>query len=407
MKYHLRCLQCNKTYADHTYLNHCTNGCHSLLRTEYHHKHLTTTNHQGPWRYHHWLPIKTINIHLQRHTNTPHTYRSTQLANFLGLKNLLITLNTHPHTTTGSITDIQAQITLQRILDSTHHNKPLVLASTGDTAISYTYYANLIHHPLYLFTTEDARQHHIWSYTRTTPYCHLFTVNGDYTDAAILADHFSHINGTLNEGGDANISRRDAIATIYYDAVRHLGTQPDHYFQSLGSGIGAIAVYEAALRLQQDGRYGKRPPTIHGSQNTPFAPMVDAWEDRSRSIDPVYQEEDAKSIVKQTYAHLLANRFPLYSHKGGVYDVFNAVHGEFYRVTKKEAKEAQSLFKKLEGVSILPEAGVTVASLLQAIHQETIEKDDAILINITGGGREEMHKAIYSIRPAILDLKKR
>ena len=87
--------------------------------------------------------------------------------------------------------------------------------------------------------------------------------------------------------------------------------------------------------------------------------------------------------------------------------LFRSFFRLFYRVTKKEAKEAQSLFKKLEGVSILPEAGVTVASLLQAIHQETIEKDDAILINITGGGREEMHKAIYSIRPAILDLKKR
>ncbi len=402
MKYQLKCLACGATYPEHQYVCRCTKGCSSLLRTEYSHTKLSVVNrYPSPWRYLHWLPIHTIHPRLLQKTSSTHVYHSTKLGSTLGLKNLTVCLNAYPGMATGSFKDIEAEVTFQRILDSTSRGKPLVFASDGNNAISFTYYASLLHYPIVLFATEDARQRRIWSFTRRNPYCHLYPVDGDYSDAIALASQFSTVDGTLNEGGAYNVGRRDAVATIYLDAVRSLDTQPDHYFQALGSGPGAIAVYETSLRLKKDGRYGTRPPKLHGSQNTPFTPMADAWIQGSPTIDPKYQGEAAKRLMDQTYAHVLTNRFPVYTQKGGVHDVFTDTHGEFYRVTRTEARHAQRLFKKLEGISIVPEAGVTISSLLQAIRQETIHKDDAIVVNITGGGRDELRKPTYRITPAL------
>jgi cysteate synthase len=402
MKYQLRCLDCGATYPPHQYICRCKNGCTSLLRTDYSTKKLTVAkNLPTPWRYHHWLPITTIDPRLLKHTSTPRVYRSTKIAKALHLNNLILCLNTYPDTQTGSFKDLEAEVTFQRLLDSTSRGKPLVFASDGNNAISFTHYAHLLHYPIILFATEDARQHRIWSYHKDNPTCHLYPVNGDYSDAIALAAKFSTVQGTQNEGGAYNVGRRDAVATIYLDAVRLLGKQPDHYFQALGSGPGAIAVYETHLRLQQDGHYGKKPPKLHGSQNTPFTPMADAWINNSDTIDPTYQGEAAQKLMHKTYAHVLTNRFPVYSQTGGVHDVFTQTHGEFYRITKTQAIHAQTLFKKHENISIVPEAGVTIASLQQAITQETIHKDDTIVVNITGGGRDENHKHRYCIPPAV------
>ena len=48
------------------------------------------------------------------------------------------------------------------------------------------------------------------------------------------------------------MARRDGMATTVL-AVTHIGRIPDYYFQAVGSGTGAIAAWEANLRLIEDG----------------------------------------------------------------------------------------------------------------------------------------------------------
>jgi cysteate synthase len=302
---------------------------------------------------------------------------------------------------TGSFKDIEAQVSFQRVIDSTSNGKPLVISSDGNNAISFIHYSNIIGYPIVLFVTEDARNRRIWSLTNQNPYTHLISIQGDYYDAIHIAGTFGKIDGFLSEGGAMNVARRDGVGTILLDATRFLGHIPDHYFQALGSGPGAVAAYEAALRLIKDGRFGTKVPKIHGSQNYPYIPMYDAWTEKSRTINEKYQTESAKHLIDQTYAHVLTNRYPAYSIKGGVYDVLSETDGEFYSVTNEEAKKAQSEFKKHEGWDIVPEAGVTVASLFQAVHKETINTNDTILLNITGGGREKIQEERFKIRPTI------
>lgn len=402
MKFKLRCLKCGKTYLENHYICKCTNGCGSILRTEYRKKKLEIAdNLKGIWKYLNWLPIKEVDNRLLRKSSSFSIYKSKKLSKYLGLKNLIICLNVFPKMRTGSFKDIEAEVSFQRAMDSTDKGKPLVLSSDGNNAISFVYYSNVTKYPIFLFVTEDARIKRIWSFKKTNPYVSLFPIEGDYYDAIHLASNFGNAKGFLPEGGALNVARRDGVGTIMLDAARFIGHIPDHFFQALGSGPGAIAAYEATLRLIGDGGYGKNLPKIHGSQNYPYVPMYDAWKEKSRKIDEKYQKESAKKLIDQTYAHVLTNRFPAYSLRGGVFDTLKATSGEFYSITNEEAKKAQILFKKLEGCSIEPEPGITVASLMKAIEQVTICKDDYILLNITGGGREEMQRERFKIVPSM------
>jgi cysteate synthase len=400
VKYTLKCLKCGKTYSEDYYICSCENKCDALLKTVYEQKQLTIDDsYSGIWRYHQWLPIQKIDPRLLEQGSCFQIYKSTKLAAHLGLENLIICLNAYPHCHTGTFKDLEAEVTFQRVMNTFDSGKPLVMSSDGNNAISFVYYSNVIRYPIFLFATEDARVRRIWSFSKTNPYTRLFPIYGDYYDAINLANQFSRVEGYLSEGGYRNVARRDSVGTIVLDATRLLGRIPDHYFQALGSGPGAIAAYETAERLIRDGRFGNKLPKIHGSQNYPYAPMYEAWQNHSRTIDERFQKESAKQIIDQTLAHVLTNRFPAYSLTGGIYDVLTATHGEMYSVTNEEIEKAQALFEKIEGISVVPESGVTIASLQQAIQQETVCPQDSILVNITGGGRKEIKRKRMHIEP--------
>ncbi|MBN1861394.1 MAG: hypothetical protein JW840_08040 [Candidatus Thermoplasmatota archaeon] len=77
-----------------------------------------------------------------------------------------------------------------------------------------------------------------------------------------------------------------------------------------------------------------------------------------------------------------------------------------YSVTNEEIEKAQVLFEKLEGISIVPEAGVTISSLQQALQKGTVSPQDAIVLNIIGGGRKVIKKTRMHMEPYRFQTKK-
>lgn len=408
MKYVIKCLECGKIYPEDRYITKCVNGCDSLLRTEYNKKSLEIENLPGLWKYINWLPVNNIDKRILKEASTFLMYNSKKLAKYLGLKNLVICLNVYRPgenglMATGSFKDLEAMLSIQRLLSTRESGKPFIISSDGNIAIAFIYHSNIFKYPIILIVTEEGRNKRIWSYNKKNPYVSLISLKkgSDYYDCIKLADELADDDRFILEGGTYSVARRDGVGTIMLEATIKLGHLPDHYFQALGSGPGAIAAYEASLRLAEDGRYGKNLPKIHGSQNYPFVPMHDAWQKHSRIIDKKYQDESAKDLIRDIYAHVLSNRYPCYSAKGGVFDALSNTSGHFYSVINNEAKKAQKLFKKLEGYDIEPPAAVTVSSLIQAIEQKRVSKNDSILLNITGGGRNEIKKERFKIESMV------
>ena len=230
----------------------------------------------------------------------------------------------------------------------------------------------------------------------------LICVSGrsDYYDAITLAGKIINIDGFFPEGGAFNVARRDGMATTILDCACSAGMIPDHYFQAVGSGTGGIAAWESCLRLIEDGSYGNKRMKLHLSQNYPFVPMVEAWNQGMEDI-PLLDNETAKQQIDKTCAKVLTNRRPPYSIKGGVYDVLKKSSGYTYSVTNDEAFGAMRVFEEYEGIDICPPAGIAVGSLIQAIEKKTVAPEDCIAINITGGGemRLKRNNDIHYLKP--------
>jgi cysteate synthase len=77
--------------------------------------------------------------------------------------------------------------------------------------------------------------------------------DGDYSDSIDVAKRISSVYGFPFEGGVKNIAKRDGLGAVLLKAVSEMGRLPDHYFQAVGSGTGAIGVWEMSERFIRDG----------------------------------------------------------------------------------------------------------------------------------------------------------
>lgn len=351
----------------------------SLLRTDYASNRIDLKDLPGIWKFYDWLPVKGI---IPEASGGPVTYRSEGLAKELGLGNLYIGFSGYwPERgalmQTCSFKDLEAPPTMQRLRER-ERSLTLVVASAGNTARAFAQVASLTGQPLVLFVPERAISR-MWITVEKGPVT-LICVKGDYTDAIAVAEKVQSRKGFVPEGGARNIARRDGMGTVMLEAAITMKALPDHYFQAVGSGTGGISAWEASMRLIRDGRFGSRSgqsvlPKLHLAQNIPNAPIYYAWTGK----EPLPQSEDM-------FDDVLFNRRPPYSIRGGVKDALDATGGLVYGITDDEAAKAKRLFESQEGIDILNAAGVAVAALIQAVESESIDLDDIILLNITGGG---------------------
>jgi cysteate synthase len=185
-------------------------------------------------------------------------------------------------------------------------------------------------------------------------------------------------------------------------AVTTIGEIPDYYFQAIGSGTGAIAAWEANLRLIADGRFGNKKAKLMVSQNFPFHPIYDAWKADSRALLP-FTDSDARDQVEIIDAKVLSNRKPPYGIIGGLYDAMKDAGGDVLLANNQEGRSAGKLFEETEGIDIHPAAAIAVATLIYAVNNKSVKTDDLIMLNITGGGEEKFKSGrdLFYLKPLL------
>ena len=356
----------------------------------------------GIYRFAEWLPVKRM----LAGSCAPVTYKSKGLAQKLGLKNLYITFNGYfpeigARMSTCSFKETEAYSVCGR-LNGSHKDKVLVVASAGNTARAFAKVCSDNRIPLLLSVPEDNIDA-LWFDAPLNDCVKLIVSQkgSDYFDAIHLSNLALQSDKFFAEGGAKNVARRDGMATTVLSAVTHIGRIPDYYFQAVGSGTGAIAAWEANMRLNEDGRFGNKTMKLVVSQNAPFVPMFDAWRVDSREMLP-YEAAKARRDAEIIDAKVLSNRRPPYGITGGLYDALKATGGEFFVATNAMARKARKLFKELEGVDIYSASGIALASLVNAVAAGKIEKDAVVMLNITGGGEEHFKedKELWYLKPS-------
>ncbi len=370
----------------------------SLIRTIYAKKQLGVKDDSyGLYKFCDWLPVNRM----LKGSAAPVTYRSEGLARHLGLDNLYITLNGYypergAAMTTCSFKETEAYSVCGRA--DPNEDRILVVASAGNTARAFAKVCSENNIRLLLSVPADNLSA-MWFDKPLAPCVKLIACEhgGDYFDAIRLGDMLLKSPRFYAEGGAKNVARRDGMGTTVLSAVTTIGRIPDYYFQAVGSGTGAIAAWEANMRLIEDGRFGSNMMHLMVSQNAPFVPMYDAWRADSRELLP-YEADKARRDVSIIDAKVLSNRKPPYSLRGGLYDALKATDGDVLTATNAQVRKALRLFEETEGIDIHPAAGVALASLIKQVADGKIARDACIMLNITGAGEKrfrEEHEPVH------------
>lgn len=364
----------------------------TLIRAIYDKKQIhVKDNSWGLYKFADWLPVgRTL-----KGSSAPVTYKSERLAKELGLENLWITFSGYwpekgANMKTASFKETEAYSVCGRM--TPEMNQILVVASAGNTSRSFAKVCSENNIPLLICVPEDNISA-LWFDEPLNDCVKLICSKSgsDYFDAIHLSNIVAAMDGFVAEGGAKNVARRDGMATTMLSATTTIGQIPDYYFQAVGSGTGAIAAWEANLRLIEDGRFGSAKMKLMVSQNAPFTPIHDAWKADSRAMLPL-DDQLAREQVEEIVAKVLSNRKPPYPIAGGLYDAMKDAGGAVLLATNQQAAEAAKIFDELEGNDIHPAAAVATATLIEAAKNGTVKKDDLIMLNITGGGEEKFKK---------------
>ena len=402
-EYTLNCVASSREFEDSGWiLDDAECKSPSLVRANYAKKQIELKpDHYGLYKFCDWLPVKRI----LNGSSAPVTYRSEALAKHLGLSNLWITLNGYcpekgVRMRTCSFKETEAYSVCARA--AADEQRVMVVASAGNTARAFAQVCSDNNIKLLLVVPSDNLSS-LWFTEPLNDCVKLIAADkgGDYFDAIHLSNLALKSSKFYAEGGAKNIARRDGMSTTVLSAVTTIGRIPDYYFQAVGSGTGAIAAWEANMRLVEDGRYGSNLMRLIVSQNAPFVPMYDAWRANSREMldyDPKRARRDAELIN----AKVLSNRKPPYGVAGGLYDALKATNGDIMVATNAQASRACKLFKELEGVDIYSAPGVALASLIKMVEAGTIDKDACIMLNITGAGEQaaQQNRELWYLKPS-------
>lgn len=402
-EYTLECVATGREFADEGWMledRQCKSP--SLVRTRYAKKQIEVKPEEyGLYRFCDWLPVRRM----LAGSSAPVTYKSKGLGGFLGLENLWITFNGYypaigATMSTCSFKETEAYSVCGRAAQD--EQRVLVVASAGNTARAFAKVCSENNIKLLLAVPYDNIEA-LWFEHPLSPCVKLISCEkgGDYFDAINLSNIALKGPGFYAEGGAKNVARRDGMATTVLSAVTTIGRIPDYYFQAVGSGTGAIAAWEANMRLIEDGRFGENTMKLMVAQNAPFVPMYDAWRADSKVMLP-YEDDKARRDSEIIDAKVLSNRRPPYGIVGGLYDALKATKGECFVATNAQARKARKLFEELEGVDIYSAAGVALASLIKAVADGKIEKDATVMLNITGGGEEHFKegKELFYLKPS-------
>lgn len=358
----------------------------SLIRAVYQNKTFSPRpGLDGIYRYANWMPVKRT----LKNSCAPVTYKSEGLGKHLGLDNLYITFSgwnpkIGARFRTCSFKETEAFSVLARL--EADEKRILVVQSAGNTARAFAQVCSDNRIPVVICVPAD-NLHDLWFSKKLHKCVKLVTVphGCDYYDAISIGEKLAEDPGFILEGGAKNIARRDGMGTTLLSFAEVTGRIPDAYFQAIGSGTGAIAAWENACRLADDGRFGANNMRVFVGQNAPFSLIYDSWKAGSKGLlplDPDAGRRQAEIIL----AKVLSNRKPPYSIEGGLFDVLKASNGDVFLADNNDIMYWMMQYRNLEGYELLPAACVAVASLAKAVGEGKVAKEDYVMLNCTGGG---------------------
>jgi threonine synthase len=338
------------------------------------------------WRYREVLPVSGPNPVLTMGEGGTPLIHAANLGMMLGHPNIYI--KDERQGPTASFKDRQAAVSITALKEAGINE--IVLASTGNVAISFSAYCARAGIKLWAFLTslvpaEKMREVAIYG-------TQVVKVTASYDQAKQIAAEFARQRGLYLERGSRSIPSVEAMKTIAYeiseglaqrlgppaalpDGRRRLWRAPDWYIQAVSGGLGPHGVMKGFMELHQMGLI-QRIPAMASIQAEGCAPMVHAYNQNLDQAVPVQTPRThiatlATGDPGRTYT-LLRQRM---AQGGG---------GVFECASDEEAFRTIHIIAKMEGLSIEPASAVGFAGLIKLVRNGVIKPHETVVVNCTG-----------------------
>jgi threonine synthase len=337
------------------------------------------------WRYRELLPIIEYNPVLSLGEGGTPLIHAPNLGMMLGCPNIYI--KDERQGPTNSFKDRQAAVGIAALKEA--GIEEVVLASTGNVAISYAAFAARAGIKLWAFLTslvpaEKMREVAVYG-------TQVVKVTASYDQAKKVAAEFAHQRNLIMERGSRTIPSVEAMKTIAFEIVEQFTAMtdpdkrpathqqapwrvPDWYFQAVSGGLGPLGVLKGFSELREMG-LTDRMPGIASIQAAGCSPMVQAWVHELDIAEPVR--------LPRTHIATLATGDPGRTYTL-LYHRIQEGGGFFESVTDEETFRTIHILAKLEGLSVEPAAAVAFAGLIKAVRNGMVKPTDSIIINCTG-----------------------
>ena len=322
------------------------------------------------WRYRELLPI----------TGEPRTgfnsgftplVRATRLGERLGLNELYIKDDSVNHPTL-SYKDRVVSVAATRAVELGFD--VLACASTGNLANSVASHAARLGMECCVFIPDNLEASKVLGSAIYRPT--ILAISGNYDDVNRLCTQVGDRYGW----GFVNINLRSYYAegakTMGFEIVEQLGWRyPQHVVSPVAGGTLLPRILRGMRELKEVGLVSGELPHVHAAQAEGCAPVVRALNEGLEHPEPVRPDTIAKSLAI-----------------GNPADGFQALHairstgGAGAAVSDRQIIDAIQLLAETEGIFTEPAGGTTLAATIDLVRRGLIDRDDSVVVCITGNG---------------------
>ncbi len=376
MMFSLRCHLCGTTFPP-TALWVC-DQCLGPLEVTYDYpaiarivsRELIESRPENLWRYREFLPIEREPL-TGLHSGFTPLVRADRLAERLGVRELHVKDDSVNHPTC-SYKDRVVSVAATRAVELGF--SVFACASTGNLANSVASHAARLGLSCSVFIPDDLEPGKVTGAAVYKP--RIIAVRGNYDDVNRLctqvADRYNW--------GFANINLRayyaEGAKTYGFEIAEQLGWRfPRHVVSPVAGGTLLPRILKGFTELREVGLVTGPLPAIHAAQAAGCAPVVRALDEGLEFPEPVKPNTLAKSIA--------------IGNPADGFQVIRSVRstgGSGAMVSEDEIIEGIHLLAETEGIFTEPAGGVTVAATRQLIERGAIDRDESIVICITGNG---------------------
>ncbi len=334
------------------------------------------------WRYWEVLPIlNRANIVSMGEGWTP-LLKTDHLGSMLGHRHIYI--KDERQGPTASFKDRQASLAISVLKEA--NIQELVVASTGNVAISYSAYCARSGIKLWAFLDSNVPVEKMREVTFYST--EVIKVSSTYDRTKEVAAQFAKYQNIFLDKGVKGISAREAMKTLGLEIAEQLGrfrqgspptttsyfTAPDWYIQAVSGGMGPIGVWSGFKELYDMGLID-RIPKLGIIQTEGCAPMTNSFAKGLEICEIVTNPAGVINVLAT------GNPGPAYPY---LRNLIMTHGGAFVKVSDSDSLRAMRVMAQLEGLSMEPAAAVACAGAIKMVQERIITSDETVVINVSG-----------------------